>query len=240
VAALADEREAGSIRGGLVAVAGLLSYDPRSARCSDPGLAVVFCNRTAVLEPAPGEATGSPGAGSLRVRVPAGIPMPSMFAADPPPDAPGQALLSVLVGRFVHPRPPACQPGACQDDFALERLAWAAGTWIDRILVRDPLVPESTFPATGRRAQAIAIREADRMEQILSLAILGPGWLETLVGPIGQVAAQGAAEAGIRAGPFWYLRSVGRRSATEVRSLTWAVIDHQSGFVLASGAIDPG
>jgi hypothetical protein len=253
-----EDRAAGVVRGGLVAVEGLLSYDPRTARCpdSDPGLAIELCHRTAVLSGSSGSST-EPGAEGATVDgpadlpsaaaeprlypwIPAGIPMPSMFSAEPPPGAPGEALPSIVIGRFARQRPPVCAEPRCLDVFVVERLAWAAGSWVDRIVVWDPGLPGPAALSTGRRLQAIGSREADRMEQILSLAILQPRWLEGLDPAIGAAAADGAAAAGLAAGPVWYLRSVGRRFASDDRSLTWAVIDHQTGLVLASGAIDPG
>jgi hypothetical protein len=255
VAGLLADRAAGSVREGLVAVVGMLASDPRAARCpdSDPGLATSFCHRSSTLAPAPDPLEGgtnlfatTPGPGvppdgssgmRLYPRIPAGIPMPAMFAADPPPGAPGQALLSVVIGRFTSPEPPACPDRSpCRDDFVVERLAWAAGSWIDRILVRDPALPEAAIPSTGRRPLAIASREADRVEQILSLAIVRPDWLLAFDRPIGDAAAAGASAFSLGSGPVWYVRSVGHPSAME-RQLTWAVIDHQSGLVLASGAI---
>jgi hypothetical protein len=253
---LLADRAAGTVRLGLVAVAGLLAHDPRSARCplDDPTVGPAFCHRSGLLAPAPdpfegGTYTfGEPGPGpgrspdgiaSLRlpVMIPAGIPMPASFAADPPPTAPGGPMLSVVIGRYTSAEPAACGSGSCRDDFVVERLAWLAGTWVDRILVRDPTLPESLIPSTGTRSLAIASREADRMEQILSLAIVQPAWLAAFDASIASAAAAGAGAAGVTPGPVWYLRSEGRRRPGEDRGLTWAVIDHGSGLVLASGAV---
>jgi hypothetical protein len=254
--ALLADRAAGRVRGGLVAVVGVLAYDPRTARCPAAlaGLAIVFCERNATLVAASASdpdvdasrpivsPSGSPDAAqalTIQPVLPPGIPMPAMFVADPPPNAPGEPLLSVVIGRFARPDPPRCAAPVSCDAFVIERLAWAAGSWVDRILVRDPSLPESAIPSVGRRPQAIASREADRVEQILSLAILQPDRLQVIDPAAGQAAARGAQAAALAAGPVWYLRSAGREQTSLGRALTWAVIDHESGFVLATGAVEP-
>jgi hypothetical protein len=170
--------------------------------------------------------------------------MPSVFQLDPrAPDEGGPVMRSIIIGRFAEPEPPSCPPdgGRCRDEFILERLAWAEGGWIDLLLVRDPGLPPEVIPATGRRPLAIAARELDRMEQILSMAVLQPGWLAEVDQPAAAEAAAGAENAGVsHVGPVWYLRSVGRRWPQQDRGLTWAVVDHQTGLVLAGGAIGPG
>jgi hypothetical protein len=241
------EREAGFIKGGLVAVVAYLSYDPREARCpvADPGRQVVFCQRTARL----GAAAGGPWL--LDLAIPPGIPIPSMFATNALQGAPGgEALLSVVIGRFAPVDLRTCPTPAlrfseghaaeCHDSFLLERLAWASGSWVDRILVRDPAVLPSAVPSTGRRPEAIAVREADRMERILSMAVVEAGWLEAVDPTIGRAVAQFATTHGIAPGPVWYVRSVGRQVADLDRALNWLVLDHGTGLVLSSGAIDPG
>jgi hypothetical protein len=263
VSDLLADRAAGLIQGELVAVSGLLAYDQsRAAVCSQAvrGPYFVFCQRHGILTTASPSSDalrrrlgfgprssrgddGGPAAGLPRVsiRIPVGIPMPSLSTVAPQADPAVESLTSVLIGRFVSASAPSCPAGAraCRDEFILERLAWTSGAWVDRILVRDPSLPESVISSAGRRPQAIATREADRLEQILSLAVLTPAWLDTIDAVIGQAAARGAQAAALPAGPVWYLRSAGREQTSLGRALTWAVIDHESGFVLATGAVEP-
>jgi hypothetical protein len=243
-------RRAGSVRAGLVAVAGLLGQDPRAVGCDgpDPGLTATFCERTALLS-ADVEIGGDRRAvPHLHPRIKPGIPMPSVYRLDPQaPDEAGPVMRSIVIGRFASARPPVCpvDGGRCRDEFILERLAWAEGGWIDRILVRDPDAPEVEVPSRGPRYLAITAREADRMEQILSLAVLQPGRLAEIDPSAAASAAASAALAADRAGvsfegPVWYVRSVGRPIVGQDARLTWAVVDHRSGLILASGTIDPG
>jgi hypothetical protein len=251
---LLADRAAGTVKSGLVAVAGLVAHDSRAARCADPNpmLPTDFCDRSALLAPTPDPLEGGtyvfgergPGPGRspdgiasfrLELRIPAGIAMPLMPAADGPPGAPRQDV-SIVIGRFTSPVAPDCNhPSPCRDDFVVERLAWSAGHWIDRALVRDPDIPESANPLVGPRMQAIATREADRVEQILSLAILQPARLAAFDQLIAEAAAAGARSLGVATRPVWYIRSAGHPAANEGGDLTWAVMDHQTGLLLASG-----
>jgi hypothetical protein len=226
-------RRSGEITVGLVAVSGYLSVNPLAVECagSPARLPAAFCRRSAAMS-----ATVSSSAGPrLPSLIPPGTPLPPGIAtAGGPPwrtyDAP-PASRAVVIGRFVEPQAPSCADGTrCDDAFVVERVAWADGSWRERILVRDPMLPNAPIGVPARQAQVIASREADRGEAILTQAFLGPNLLRLV-----DRAAADAAAASTR-GPVWYIRSVASaRVGSGQRLVAWVVIDDASGFVLATG-----
>ncbi len=241
---LLAERRSGAVRTGLVAVAGNLSAESPDTACSRSaaGMPAAFCDRISTLTSA---AIGTPAASSpvgsvpLYPRIPPGTPLPGMFAGDPDARVKGSPMvLSVVIGRFARARQSMCSlPYACGDEFILERLAWAAGRWIDRILVHGPGITQAVAGTLGPRSLAIASREADRQEQILSIAILQPGGLVAMDPESARAADAAAAVAGISNGPVWYLRSIARPRTDQEALLTWTVIHHETGRILADGIV---
>lgn len=241
---LLAERRAGTVRTGLVAVARNLSMEAPDTACSrsGAGMPAAFCHRISTLTPA---AVGTPAGSNPNRSVPVyprilpGTPLPGVFAGDPDArlqDSP--QVLSLVIGRFVRTRQSMCSlPYACGDEFILERVAWAAGGWTDRILVRGPGITQAVAGTLGPRSQAIASRETDRQEQILSIAILQAGGLAPIDPEAARAADAAAAVAGIPDGPVWYLRSMtGPRTGQEAQ-VTWAVIHHETGRILADGTV---
>jgi hypothetical protein len=167
--------------------------------------------------------------------IPPGTPLPlAIVTGVAPPwqayDAP-RASRAVVIGRFVVPRAPSCPDGIrCDDTFVVERVAWADGSWRERILVRDPALPDAPVNVPARQAQVIASREADRGEAILTEAFLGLNLLRR----VDRAAADAAAASAD--GPVWYIRSVASaRVGSGQRLVAWVVIDDASGLILATG-----
>jgi len=247
VDAVLDARGAGEIGDGLVAIAGYVVVDPRIGDCAvEPGLAdrEPFCRRLVRVStrfgPTTPPATGvrPDGAGrSLRAHVLPGTPLPEGLESligrgtDPEP----WPLSSVVIGRFGDPRAGACRPPRiqCGDPFVLERVAWIDGRWMDRPSVRDPVIPASQAAMSSDLTRLLTSRESDRGEVILSEALLTADLLRD-VDP--------AAAAALGDGPLrrvWYVRSIGRgaldRSERPIWPVTWAVLDDDSGLMLATG-----
>jgi hypothetical protein len=228
---LADRRS-GEITVGLVAVSGYLWVNPLARDCgaSPSGLPAAFCRRPAAIS-ATVSSSVEPRLPSV---IPPGTPLPLAIATGVAPPwqayAP-RASRAVVVGRFVEPRAPSCADGIrCNDTFVVERVAWADGSWRERILVRDPALPDAPVDVPARQAQVIASREADRGEAILTEAFLGLNLLRRV-----DRAAADAAAATTR-GPVWYIRSVASaRVGSGQRLVAWVVIDDASGFILATG-----
>jgi hypothetical protein len=247
-----ERRHAGEIRRGLVAVAGYLTVDPRDRDCADrrdEAAMDAFCERSAILS-----ATADPvltvnwnenGGTARRLGMPRSHLHPQVLpgTAIPPglvtrPDPRIREITPVavvVIGRFDDPRARKCHPGLrhCGDEFVLERVAWANGQWIDRPVVRDPTIPAAQTGKSSAITRLLTSRESDRGEIILSEALL----TVDLLGDVDPAAA--TALGGGAGGPVWYVRSVGRAAvdADERREwpVAWAVVDHESGLVLATG-----
>ena len=226
-------RRSGEITVGLVAVSGYMWVNPLARDCgaSPSGLPAAFCRRPAAMSATVSSSIGP----RLPSVIPPGTPLPLAIATGVAPpwqayDAP-RASRAVVIGRFVEPRAPSCPDGIrCDDTFVVERVAWADGLWRERILVRDPMLPDAPIGVPARQAQVIASREADRGEAILTQAFLGLNLLRLV-----DRAAADAAAASTR-GPVWYIRSVASaRVGSGQRLVAWVVIDDASGFVLATG-----
>jgi hypothetical protein len=252
-----ERRAAGQGGDDITAISGYLSPDPRSPNCGESALVLdnAFCERRMVLASTPVprvEQTGDGGLSTiadarwgshLHVQALPGIPLPGLFDAGPKAAiGPVAPILVVVIGRFDDPRARPCvRPGRhCGEELVAERLAWADGGWVDRILAIHHDVPASRVAGEPVRARTIAVREADRGEAILSTAILPLAELASVDPAAAELAGATATtltgwSPADRERPVWYLRSVGRPWPGEPRQLTWAVIDHASGLVLASG-----
>jgi hypothetical protein len=248
-------RHAGEIRAGLVAVAGYLTVDPRGRNCaheSEDSAADSFCLRSAILsatfDPVLAVNSSESGPSASRLGTPRSHLHPQILpgTAIPPWLVSGTdqrigeltPVAVVVIGRFDDPRARDCQPGRrhCGEEFVLERIAWADGQWIGRPIVRDPVVPAAEQAMSGQIRRLLTSRESDRGEVILSEALLSVDLLRA-VDPTAAAAIGGGSP-----DPVWYVRSVGRAVADvdERREwrIAWAVLDQETGLVLATG--DPG
>jgi hypothetical protein len=244
-----DETRAAHVAGDIddrpVAVSGFLSIDPRHRICLGviPVLGDSFCRRAAILtdEPKPIFAvrTGDPSSTDriraigphLHPQILPGTVLPAeLTEGEDTGDAPVEPMPAVVIGRFGDPRAERCRPGGrhCGEEFVLERVAWIDGRWSDRDLARDPAIGPGAI-ARGSVTRAIASREADRGEVILSRAVVR----RKLLSFIDPAAARAL---GANAGrEVWYIRSLGKPPSSTETVVKWAVVGHPTGLVLATG-----
>lgn len=222
----------GELREGLAAVSGFLSIDVSSLDCSTipDSDSDSLCGRTGSLSVASIGQAGASGA-RFEARFPPGVPLAAMLGL--PWSGAGRLLASVpvvIIGRFGS-GDPLCLSAAsrCETSFIVERLAWAAGQWRERIVVIDPSLPAATSIPL-RLAQEFAAREADRSESILSEAYVRLGVLH-VIDPVAAGAPNPEP-----AGPVWYLRSAANpRFGDGQRLVSWVVFDDRTGLILATG-----
>jgi hypothetical protein len=231
---------------GLLAVAGNLSMNPRMPRCDRPAsLGDHLCERSGHIAASDrptsatfGSAVNPPpdrrvaAISSLEVRVPVGTRLPTaVIFASAVADA-ERPKAAIVVGRFEATRTNDCEVprSRCAPALVVERIAWLAGEWIESGVVRSSTIPVDELAGQGPATRTIALREVDRGEPILGRALLT---LDDLA-RVDPAAAR--AIAGSAAGPIWYIRSVARAAAPGgPRSVTWTVIDHATGLLLAQG-----
>lgn len=243
-------RHGGETGGELVAVAGYLGLDPRRTDCVGPASAAWLggvCQWTVTLSArmVPGLSTErhAPGTSAttaerpgphLHARLIPGSPVPPELAGRLRSDAPdAMPVAAVVIGRFDEAQARECQPGRrhCGEAFVLERVAWADGQWLARSLVRDPAIPPAAAAMPSGIRRLLTSRESDRGEVILSEALLTVAALRR-VDPAAAAALGGTVQ-----DPVWYVRSIGRRTVHDGRGreVAWAVLDHETGLVLATG-----
>jgi hypothetical protein len=162
--------------------------------------------------------------------IPPGTPL--LETLTPPGEAPTAvrgALPVVVIGRFETHVEPCTEAMFCDNRFVVERVAWAAGEWRERVVVRDPSIAARVAPSADV-AHVIASREADRSESVLSQAVVSVEVLRT-IDP--TAAAEVPAPT---TGAVWYVRSVASSGVGDgQRLVSWVVIDDRTGLILASG-----
>ena len=234
IGSLRLSRAEGEVGHGLIAVAGYLTADSALPACSGRGDAasVARCTRFAVLSAEP-EYRRDVAPSHIHLQILPGTDVP----VDVPPSGHERSpdrdpVQIILIGRYGAERAIPCAPGGrrCNQEFVLERIAWANGSFVSRTVVRDPALAPGDLVDDGLVERFIALREADRTEIILSQAVVGLRLLQA-IDPVAAAVLPLDAE-----GPFWYQRSMARPGVGDgERLVSWVVIDDATGFILAVG-----
>ena len=196
-----------------------------------------LCERTAVLasdRPAPGEAWATSPGSKLRVRLAAGVRLPTSAVPDEDGTAPGV----VIVGRARAARAACDSIPACDATFTADRVGWVAGRDVDLAVVTDSGIdatPPSRLLRNRGKAELLA---TGRSGTILVSALVRPA----TVGAIDPVAARAMRDTPVPGGLVWYVR--GLETAYDPMRyplgyapprLSWVVMDDTTGAVVASG-----
>ena len=258
-----DARRAGTVGDDLIAISGYLTVWPAVAGCVDdrPALAGApgwRCERTAILRDGPSAVLafddGTPvwrgvrGDSHLHPTIFPGV---SLGALDPAPGVvePGipdatrdQAVRPaavLVIGRFDDARLADRRSSArhVNEGFAIERLAWADGRWIDNRFAR--FVPWEPADLDLRTARAITAEALPGGTVILSQNVVEPQMLAALsVDASAAVRAHGEPPARL-----WFVRAMTRTSPTidaladsgGPRRLGWVVLANDGAIL----ALDP-
>lgn len=212
-----------------IALAGYLGLDAADSACGDAtgGPFGVWCDRRGILARAGWTATGTgPFPPHLRVHVPVGVRLPSVVEHAASDDELDPMPVLVVGRRAV--RPAECQgwgPAACEDEFVVDRVAWAGG-------VRTGLTPLVDDRLQRSRRPNPFVNALDAADMPLMGALVWPEDVWRLDSEAGSVAIVRATPGE----PVWYLRVLdGARAPGMVRRVRWMLLAEPDFRVLASG-----
>jgi hypothetical protein len=211
-----------------VALAGYLSVDPKASDCPSTAVGTLgpWCDRLGIISDTPWTGPGPNPASptQVHVRIPVGVRLPEAFDQL----AAGQTLppMPVLVVGRLTPTDSTCQDAemTCDQDFVVDRVAWAAGVQTGLTPLIDPQLANGVRP----NPFVSALDESD-------LPLMGVlVWPEDLARVDPEAAATGIT--GAPGDPVWYLRVLGgAREATSGRDVRWMLLSEPNLRVLASG-----
>ena len=211
-----------------VALVGYLGVDPAESACADApgGPFGAWCDRRGIIAREPWATSGTaPFPAHVRVYIPVGVRLPAVFEDAQPGDQFDPMPVLVVGRRAV--RPAACQgwgPAICDDEFVVDRVAWAGG-------VRMGLTPlVDARLQTSRRPNPFET-SLDMADMPLLGALVWPEDVWRLDTNAGGVAVEGTPGQ-----PVWYLRVLdGARGPTMDRQVRWMLLAEPDLRVLANG-----
>ena len=211
-----------------VALMGYLGVDATESACADaPGAPFgSWCDRRGIIAEAPWAATGTgPFPPHLRVHIPVGVRLPGVIEGASDDDELDPMPVLVVGRRAV--RPAACQgwgPAMCDDEFVVDRVAWAGGVRVGL----TPLVDDRL--QTSRRPNPF-LTALDLADMPLLAALVWPEDVWRLDSDAGSVAITATSGE-----PVWYLRVLdGARGPGMDRRVRWMLLAEPDFRVLANG-----
>ncbi len=214
-----------------VALEGYLGVDAAESACADaPGAPFgSWCDRRGIIAETPWATSGTSAfPPHVRVHIPVGVRLPAVIEGAQPGDTLEPVPVLVVGRRAI--RPAACQgwgPAICDDEFVMDRVAWAGGLLLGLTPLVDPRLQTEKRPNPFRTSLDLA-------DMPLLGALVWPEDVWRLDSDAGSVAIDGTPGQ-----PVWYLRVLdGARGPGMDRMVRWMLLAEPDLRVLANGRPD--